>query len=161
MAVALAAAAVVVTRPSSVVLLRRQRPKWLFKPLATSSSSSSSVPSRKLVLYSKPDCCLCDGLKEKLQAAFMLAGPDSLHDVELQVSPPHSFSVIVYEIPDIGFCQIRDITTNPEWERAYQYEIPVLAKVRSDGTEVSTTFNFVSHHSRNLFNLLRKTFVFW
>ncbi|KAE9603915.1 hypothetical protein Lal_00002484 [Lupinus albus] len=84
----------------------------LFKPL--SFSSFSSVPSRKLILYSKPGCCLCDGLKEKLQSAFLISGPDSLHDVDLQ---------------------IRDITTNPEWERAYQYEIPVLAKVLSDGTE--------------------------
>ncbi|KAM1734154.1 hypothetical protein PS1_019771 [Malus domestica] len=47
-------------------------------------------------------------------AAFLLSGPDSLHDVDLQV---------------------RDITSNPEWERAYQYEIPVLARVLSDGTE--------------------------
>ncbi|PKI38441.1 hypothetical protein CRG98_041140 [Punica granatum] len=70
--------------------------------------------TRRLVLYSKPGCCLCDGLKEKLQAAFLLSGPDSLSDVELQ---------------------IRDITTNPEWEKAYQYEIPVLARVLSDGTE--------------------------
>ncbi|XP_019414338.1 PREDICTED: uncharacterized protein LOC109326125 [Lupinus angustifolius] len=84
----------------------------LFKPLCF--SSFSSVPSRKLILYSKPGCCLCDGLKEKLQSAFLISGPDSLHDVDLQ---------------------IRDITTNPEWEKAYQYEIPVLAKVLSDGTE--------------------------
>jgi hypothetical protein len=35
-----------------------------------------------------------------------------------------------------GFDQERDITTNPEWERLYQYEIPVLAKVLPDGTEV-------------------------
>ncbi|CAN6542572.1 unnamed protein product [Malus baccata var. baccata] len=48
------------------------------------------------------------------EAAFLLSGPDSLHDVDLQV---------------------RDITSNPEWERAYQYEIPVLARVLSDGTE--------------------------
>lgn len=41
------------------------------------------------------------------------------------------------------FCQIRDITSNPEWEMAYQYEIPVLAKVLSDGTEVSFAFSFV------------------
>ncbi|KAF5746839.1 hypothetical protein HS088_TW06G01014 [Tripterygium wilfordii] len=83
---------------------------------AFSSSSSTSSPSkaRKLILYSKPGCCLCDGLKEKLHAAFLLSGPDSLHDVDLQV---------------------RDITSNPEWERAYQYEIPVLASVLSDGTE--------------------------
>ncbi|XP_019053974.1 PREDICTED: uncharacterized protein LOC104601377 [Nelumbo nucifera] len=42
-------------------------------------------PSRKLVLYTKPGCCLCDGLKEKPQAAFLVAGPDSLHDVHLQI----------------------------------------------------------------------------
>lgn len=34
------------------------------------------------------------------------------------------------------FAQVRDITSNPEWERAYQYEIPVLAKVLCDGSEV-------------------------
>lgn len=109
-------------RPSTVVLLTRQRPRArsVFTPLAsssffsTSSHSSSSSSARKLVLYSKPGCCLCDGLKEKLQAAFLISGPDSLHDVDLQ---------------------IRDITSNPQWESAYQYEIPVLAKVLSDGTE--------------------------
>lgn len=31
---------------------------------------------------------------------------------------------------------MRDITTNPEWEKLYQYEIPVLARVREDGMEV-------------------------
>jgi hypothetical protein len=36
----------------------------------------------------------------------------------------------------LDFDQERDITTNPEWERLYQYEIPVLAKVLPDGTEV-------------------------
>ncbi|KAG8389755.1 hypothetical protein BUALT_Bualt01G0011600 [Buddleja alternifolia] len=80
--------------------------------LFTASASSSSP--RKLILYSKPGCCLCDGLKEKLDAAFSLSGPNSLNDVHLQ---------------------IRDITSNPEWERLYQYEIPVLARVWDDGTE--------------------------
>ncbi|ESQ38769.1 hypothetical protein EUTSA_v10029072mg [Eutrema salsugineum] len=89
---------------------RRGQRQW-----GLSCSLSSSRPNRrKLVLYSKPGCCLCDGLKEKLQAAFSLSGPDSLNDVILQV---------------------RDITTNPEWERAYQYGIPVLAKENSDGKE--------------------------
>ncbi|KAJ6939294.1 hypothetical protein NC651_005665 [Populus alba x Populus x berolinensis] len=111
---AIATIAAVATKPSSIPLLTRKRPKWIFTPLAFCSSSSSSASRRKLILYSKPGCCLCDGLKEKLQAAFLLSGPHSLHDVDLQV---------------------RDITSNPEWERAYQYEIPVLAKVLSDGTE--------------------------
>lgn len=38
---------------------------------------------------------------------------------------------------------MRDITTNPEWERAYQYEIPVLAKMLSDGSEVGSIHCFV------------------
>ncbi|XP_073315241.1 uncharacterized protein [Primulina huaijiensis] len=80
---------------------------------ASALSASSSAP-RKLILYSKPGCCLCDGLKEKLDAAFSLSGPHSIHDVQLQ---------------------IRDITSNPEWEKLYQYEIPVLARIREDGTE--------------------------
>nr|XP_024362966.1 uncharacterized protein LOC112276140 isoform X2 [Physcomitrium patens] len=70
---------------------------------------------RRLVLYSKPGCCLCDALKEKMQLAFMLGGDNDLSDVELEV---------------------RDLTTNEEWERAYQYEIPVLARLRADNSEV-------------------------
>ncbi|KAL3324204.1 hypothetical protein AABB24_038405 [Solanum stoloniferum] len=93
-----------------VKILNYQKSKWVFSPLAFSSSSSS----RKLILYSKPGCCLCDGLKEKLNSAFSLSSPHSLHDVQLQV---------------------RDITSNPDWEKAYQYEIPVLARVRPDGAE--------------------------
>ncbi|KAG6422790.1 hypothetical protein SASPL_113171 [Salvia splendens] len=77
-----------------------------------SASFSSSPAPRKLILYSKPGCC--DGLKEKLDAAFSLSSPNSIGDIDLQV---------------------RDITTNPDWERLYQYEIPVLARVREDGVE--------------------------
>ncbi|KAG2399868.1 uncharacterized protein HKW66_Vig0102780 [Vigna angularis] len=115
MVVGSALGAFAVARPSPLLLFRGQK-AFKFRPL--SSSSSSAEPSRKLVLYSKPGCCLCDGLKEKLHAAFLLAGPDSLNDVDLQA---YLF---------LSRC-------NPEWENAYQYEIPVLAKVLSDGTEVA------------------------
>ncbi|XP_031498285.1 uncharacterized protein LOC116262891 [Nymphaea colorata] len=81
---------------------------------ASFSSNGSSKPQRKLVLYTKPGCCLCEGLKEKLDLVLKLGAPDSLDDVELQT---------------------RDILSNPEWERRYQYEIPVLARVLPDGTE--------------------------
>lgn len=56
---------------------------------------------------------------------------DEANCVSLSVHLLNGFDLL------IGFHQIRDITTNPEWERAYQYEIPVLARVRLDGTEVS------------------------
>ncbi|KAK3041972.1 hypothetical protein RJ639_002280 [Escallonia herrerae] len=102
--------------PSAAPNFRRS--KFFFTPSACSSYSKQPTPStsvsRKLILYSKPGCCLCDGLKEKLHAALSSSALSSLHDIDLQ---------------------IRDITTNPDWERAYQYEIPVLARIRSDGTE--------------------------
>lgn len=75
---------------------------------------TEQLERRKLVLYSKPGCCLCDALKEKLQLAFMLGGDNDLSDVELEV---------------------RNITTNEGWEKAYQYEIPVLARLRADDSE--------------------------
>ncbi|OMO62676.1 Glutaredoxin-like protein [Corchorus capsularis] len=88
-------------------------------------ATTATMAARSLsIARIPPGCCLCDGLKEKLQAAFLLAGPDSLHDVDLQV---------------------RDITSNPEWEKAYQYEIPVLAKVLSDGTEIENSTWINSH----------------
>ncbi|XVE55360.1 hypothetical protein DITRI_Ditri03aG0152400 [Diplodiscus trichospermus] len=107
----MATTATMAARSLSIAHIPWHKPRWVFSTLSFSSSPSKA---RKLVLYSKPGCCLCDGLKEKLHAAFSLSGPDSLQDVVLQV---------------------RDITSNPEWEKAYQYEIPVLAKVLSDGTE--------------------------
>ncbi|KAL2635855.1 hypothetical protein R1flu_007334 [Riccia fluitans] len=68
-------------------------------------SEASNKQAWRLIMYSKPGCCLCDGLKEKLS---------TLPNVDLE---------------------IRNILMNPEWENAYQYEIPVLAHVREDGTE--------------------------
>ena len=52
----------------------------------------------RLILYSKPGCHLCEGLQEKLEA--------------IQSLP--------FEL------EIRDITTQPDWLQAYQYEVPVL-----------------------------------
>lgn len=119
MAISRAAISITPRAAASLVLKTKGRFGRRVSSLCTTSSSSSSPisskNSRKLVLYSKPGCCLCDGLKEKLQAALTLSGPNSsINDVELQ---------------------IRDISTNPEWEKAFQYEIPVLARIGSDGTE--------------------------
>lgn len=138
--VARAVAVLAVAKPSAVLFGGGKTQRFLkFKPLCSSSTPSS----RKLVLYSKPGCCLCDGLKEKLQAAFLLSGPHSLTDVDFQANicivvftREFEFEFEVFDMIMCLFYQIRDITSNPEWEKAYQYEIPVLAKVLSDGTEV-------------------------
>ena len=55
-----------------------------------------------IILYSKPGCHLCEGLHEKLE-----------------------------QIPDLSV-EIRDISTRDDWWRAYQYEVPVLARPDSD-----------------------------
>lgn len=52
----------------------------------------------QLILYSKPDCHLCEGLLEKLQ---------KVQTLKLEI-------------------EIRDITTREDWHTAYQYEVPVL-----------------------------------
>jgi glutaredoxin len=51
-----------------------------------------------LILYSKPGCHLCEGLQEKLE---------QIQDLEFEL-------------------EIRNITTQPDWFQAYQYEVPVL-----------------------------------
>ena len=61
----------------------------------------------QLILYSKPGCHLCEGLQEKLA-----------------------------QIKNLSFeLEIRDITTRDDWFAAYQYEIPVLYLLTSDGKE--------------------------
>jgi hypothetical protein len=52
----------------------------------------------QLILYSKPDCHLCEGLLEKL---------NQIQTLNLEI-------------------EIRDITTNDDWYNLYQYEVPVL-----------------------------------
>lgn len=58
------------------------------------------LPAPRLILYSKPDCHLCEGLQEKLSQIVEI-------DFELEV---------------------RDITTREDWWIAYQYEVPVLCQ---------------------------------
>lgn len=59
----------------------------------------------RLILYSKPGCHLCEGLQEKLEQVQTLK----------------------FEL------EIRDITTRDDWFQQFQYEIPVLVMVATDG----------------------------
>lgn len=60
-----------------------------------------------LILYSKPECHLCEGLQEKL--AQILATHQELS------------------------LEVRDITLQDDWWQAYQYEVPVLFLCSDDG----------------------------
>jgi Glutaredoxin-like domain (DUF836) len=61
--------------------------------------------SKKLVLYSKPGCHLCEGLQEKLAIV------DGFDNFDLE---------------------IRDINSRQDWLTAYQYEVPVLCQLIGD-----------------------------
>lgn len=69
-----------------------------------------------LIIYSKPGCHLCDGLKDKVQAA--------LDKAMFQPSPLSNASL-----------QIRNILDEPEWESAYGLSIPVMTAIKSGESE--------------------------
>ena len=62
----------------------------------------------ELILYSKPDCHLCEGLLEQLE---------KIRQPEWQL-------------------EIRDITSREDWFNAYQYEIPVLCQKLATGEKI-------------------------
>ena len=65
----------------------------------------------KLILYSKPECHLCEGLQEKLET---IKQNQDFPSLELEV---------------------RDITTREDWFAAYQYEVPVLCVAKDDNLQ--------------------------
>lgn len=80
----MAAALYALPRAASRLALRGRQPPS--RALCTAAAAGEAA-TRRLVLYTKPGCCLCDGLKEKLHAASLLAGtPYSLASLELQAS---------------------------------------------------------------------------
>ena len=67
------------------------------------------------MLYTKPGCCLCDGLKERLDEVLasdaMLASAPALRGASLE---------------------LRDVSTNEEWATKYAMEVPVLRLLLDD-----------------------------
>lgn len=62
----------------------------------------------KIILYSKPECHLCEGLIEKLT---------QIQELNLDL-------------------EIRDINNNSQWWEEYQYEIPVMYAVTAEGEKL-------------------------
>eukprot|EP00850_Spirogloea_muscicola_P024861 SM001648S02234 [mRNA] locus=s1648:178:1232:+ [translate_table: standard] len=95
------------TRPRSPPACRGLAPE------AEGSSAAAQLRAdpRRLIIYSRPGCCLCDGLKEKVDACRQSGG---LADLVVEV---------------------RDITTRSDWEEAYRYEIPVMSRALAGGSE--------------------------
>ncbi|GFR44191.1 hypothetical protein Agub_g5374 [Astrephomene gubernaculifera] len=104
------------------VLLPNQSHPSRIRQLGAASSSQPleplpGKPSKVIILYSKPNCPLCEGTRDRVQglidrAQFM---PSLLTEYTLE---------------------IRDISTNPAWSAAYDMEVPVLTVLAQDGREV-------------------------
>lgn len=70
---------------------------------------SAGADSDTLVLYTKPGCCLCDGLKDTLGEVMSGKGTAGL-GATLQAMT----------------LEIRDVSTNDAWAERYATEVPVL-----------------------------------
>jgi hypothetical protein len=85
---------------------------------ASSSAASSDESPARLVLYTKPGCCLCDGLKETLDEVLasetILASAPALRGASLE---------------------LRDVSTNEEWAAKHAMEVPVLHLRDDDGDD--------------------------
>jgi len=83
---------------------------------ASSSPSADTDSPARLVLYTKPGCCLCEGLKERLDEVLvsdaMLASAPALVGASLE---------------------LRDVSTNEEWATKHAMEVPVLRLLDDDG----------------------------
>ena len=86
----------------------------------TSTVTCSSTPNHptkpRLVLYTKPGCCLCEGLEEKIGEIFEGNAGAALGDV----------------LRDLQF-EARDISLNQVWAEKYALEVPVLTLVTFQG----------------------------
>ncbi|GIL85108.1 hypothetical protein Vretimale_9968 [Volvox reticuliferus] len=97
------------------------RPPYQRRQLVTAASAHTDAASVKqgktIILYSKPNCPLCEGTRDRVQglidrAQFM---PSALMEYTLEV---------------------RDISKNPAWRAAYELEVPLLTALTVEGREV-------------------------
>ena len=117
---------------------RRQRGR-----VASSSSSmfaeGVSDTDDVLILYTKPGCCLCEGLEEKLKAVLELAQQrereTTTGDVDNNSSQNNHVALDLREYA----LEIRDVSLKKEWADAHAGEIPVLfVGKRGDADDAQT-----------------------
>ena len=80
-------------------------------------SLAGSLSEQKIIIYSKDDCPLCDGLKDKISGI-------------LDRAPFTGSALNGFEI------EVRDIKTNPTWDEQYAMQVPVMAVELQQGGEV-------------------------
>lgn len=96
-------------------------------PGRNATACAASVSGKTIILYSKDDCPLCDGLKDKISGI--------LDRAQFTDSGLKGYSI-----------EIRDIMTNPSWEEKFSMEIPVMAVEQSDGKEACFFHSYTQLH---------------
>ena len=95
-------------------------------------SLAGSLSEQKIIIYSKDDCPLCDGLKDKISGI-------------LDRAPFTGSALNGFEI------EVRDIKTNSTWDEQYAMQVPVMAVELQQGGEVRPiTYIMVSLQICNL-----------
>ncbi|KAI8107362.1 hypothetical protein M9434_004296 [Picochlorum sp. BPE23] len=79
-------------------------------------SLAASLSEQKIIIYSKDDCPLCDGLKDKVSGI-------------LDRAPFTGSALNGFEI------EVRDVKTNPAWDEKYAMQVPVMAVELQQGGE--------------------------
>ena len=112
-----------VAGPRTLATTRRSRavagsiPPGAGSETSGEANDASRVRSR-LVLYTKPGCCLCEGLEEKLGEIFRGGAGASSGDA----------------LRALDF-ETRDVSTNETWARQHAGEVPVLSLVRAKAAD--------------------------
>jgi len=72
-----------------------------------------------LILYTKPGCCLCEGLEEKIKEVIKVVNNNNNNDNNRNEEEERSL-LIGYQL------EVRDVSLNSSWADAHAGEIPVL-----------------------------------
>ena len=99
-------------------------------PSSSSPSFSKEVPESDnvLILYTKPGCCLCEGLEKKLKEVLELAQREANTAGRTTITEDFDNSKKCRISPDLCdyALEIRDVSLNKELAYAHAGEIPVL-----------------------------------
>jgi hypothetical protein len=124
----------------------------IFPSSTSEGGESNDADDNALILYTKPGCCLCEGLEEKLKAVLELAHQSQQRetttttttttttagDVVNSNSKNSRNTHIALDLREYAL-EIRDVSLKKEWADAYAGEIPVLfVGKRGDADDAQT-----------------------
>ena len=119
----------------------------IFPSSTSEGGESNDADDNALILYTKPGCCLCEGLEEKLKAVLELAHQSQQRettttttagDVVNSNSKNSRNTHIALDLREYAL-EIRDVSLKKEWADAHAGEIPVLfVGKRGDADDAQT-----------------------